>query len=255
MKKYPGNWIPTKSIEEMSQTNYDVLIIGTGPGGGATLYRLCQQWKNQGAKRIGIIEKGDKLFHSHSLNIPTMNVDIARDQLLPDNSTTFEEILPEFPGARMVYALGGRSLFWNAVTPRPIQSELKKWPVDLDELNMYYNIAENTMHITTDYADGSQMQEILLDRLQQQDIYEAKDMPVAFDLQPSRRGEIHSNPWFSSINFMASALFDKPYDLALNAFASRILCEGNKVAGVEVISPDKKTHIIRAKTLWYLQAH
>lgn len=249
MKKYPGNWIPTKSIEEMSQTNYDVLIIGTGPGGGATLYRLCQQWKNQGAKRIGIIEKGDKLFHSHSLNIPTMNVDIARDQLLPDNSTTFEEILPEFPGARMVYALGGRSLFWNAVTPRPIQSELKKWPVDLDELNMYYNIAENTMHITTDYADGSQMQEILLDRLQQQDIYEAKDMPVAFDLQPSRRGEIHSNPWFSSINFMASALFDKPYDLALNAFASRILCEGNKVAGVEVISPDKKTHIIRAKNI------
>lgn len=140
-------------------------------------------------------------------------------------------------------------MFWNAVTPRPIQSELKKWPVDLDELNMYYNIAENTMHITTDYADGSQMQEILLDRLQQQDIYEAKDMPVAFDLQPSRRGEIHSNPWFSSINFMASALFDKPYDLALNAFASRILCEGNKVAGVEVISPDKKTHIIRAKNI------
>lgn len=111
MKKYPGNWIPTKSIEEMSQTNYDVLIIGTGPGGGATLYRLCQQWKNQGAKRIGIIEKGDKLFHSHSLNIPTMNVDIARDQLLPDNSTTFEEILPEFPGARMVYALGGDHCF------------------------------------------------------------------------------------------------------------------------------------------------
>lgn len=60
--KYKNNWIPTKTIEEMVQTNYDVLIVGSGPGGGA----------------------------------------------------------------RMVYALGGRSLFWNAATPRPIRSALNK---------------------------------------------------------------------------------------------------------------------------------
>ena len=35
--KYKNNWIPTKTLEEMSGTNYDVLIVGTGPGGGATL--------------------------------------------------------------------------------------------------------------------------------------------------------------------------------------------------------------------------
>ncbi|KMY48479.1 hypothetical protein [Peribacillus loiseleuriae] len=51
--------------------------------------RVCELWENQGAKKIGIIEKGDQLFHSHTLNIPTMNVECARDQLLPDNSTTF----------------------------------------------------------------------------------------------------------------------------------------------------------------------
>jgi len=43
--KYKNNWIPTKSLEEMTGTNYDVLIIGTGPGGGAALYRLCELWK------------------------------------------------------------------------------------------------------------------------------------------------------------------------------------------------------------------
>ena len=109
----------------MSGTNYDVLIVGSGPGGGATLQRLCELWKNQGAKKIGILEMGDKLFHSHSLNIPTQNVNTARDELLPDNSTAIGERLPQFSGARMVYALGGRSLFWNAATPRPIQIRAK----------------------------------------------------------------------------------------------------------------------------------
>ena len=58
MVKYKNNWIPTKTLEEMSETNYDVLIVGTGPGGGATLQRLCELWKNQGAKKIGIIGNG-----------------------------------------------------------------------------------------------------------------------------------------------------------------------------------------------------
>lgn len=71
----------------MSGVDYDVLIVGSGLGGGATLQRLCELWKGQGAKKIGIIEMGDKLFHSHSLNIPTQNVNTARNQLLPDNST------------------------------------------------------------------------------------------------------------------------------------------------------------------------
>jgi hypothetical protein len=51
MVKYPGNWIPTKSIEEMSNTNHDVLIVGTGPGGGSVLSRLCELWKNNEDKK------------------------------------------------------------------------------------------------------------------------------------------------------------------------------------------------------------
>ena len=69
-----------KHLNEMSNTEYDVLIVGSGPGGGAALQRLCQLWKNQGAKKIAILEKGDKLFHSHAQNIPTQNVNTSRDQ-------------------------------------------------------------------------------------------------------------------------------------------------------------------------------
>ncbi len=40
-------WIPLTSIEQMAKTDYDVLIIGSGAGGGAALWRLCEQWGAQ----------------------------------------------------------------------------------------------------------------------------------------------------------------------------------------------------------------
>lgn len=247
--RYKNNWIPTKTVEEMARTNYDVLIVGSGPGGGAVINRLCELWKNQGAKKIGIIEKGDKLFHSHALNIPTQNVNTARDELLPDNSTAIGKRLPQFSGALMVYALGGRSLFWNAATPRPIESALREWSINSRELDIYYRMAEKLLHVTTDYAKGSSMQDRMLQSLHGKGIFEAKDMPLAFDMTPSRQGEIHSNPWYSSINALAAANFDRKYDLATDAYASRVFVENGKAAGVEVFSADKKAHTIRAKNI------
>ncbi len=40
-------------IRTMEQTDYDVIIVGTGAGGGAVLWRLCEQWKENG-KKVGI---------------------------------------------------------------------------------------------------------------------------------------------------------------------------------------------------------
>lgn len=247
--RYLNNWIPTKPVEEMAQTEYDVLIIGSGPGGGAVLSRLCELWRNQGAKKIGILERGDKLFHSHAQNIPTQNVNTSRDNLLPYNSTTIGERLPQFSGARMVYALGGRSLFWNAATPRPIQTELSQWPINRRELDVYYDMAEKLLYTTTDYAKGSSMQNVMLNRLHAKGIFEAKNMPLAFDMTPSHQGEIHSNPWYSSINALAAGLFDRPYDLATDAYVSRVFTENGKAGAVEVFSADKKAHIIEAKNI------
>ena len=46
--KYKNNWIPTKTVEEMSKTDYDVLIVGSGPGGGATYRGFVNLEKSRG---------------------------------------------------------------------------------------------------------------------------------------------------------------------------------------------------------------
>ncbi|RDW18979.1 GMC oxidoreductase [Oceanobacillus chungangensis] len=250
--RYKNNWINTKPISDMVNTEYDVVIVGSGPGGGAVLQRLCQLWKDQGAKKIAILEKGDKLFHSHAQNIPTQNVNTSRDDLVPNNSTPIGQRLPQFPGATMVYALGGRSLFWNAATPRPIEEELRKWPINRRELDVYYRMAENLLYVTTDWAKGSSLQDQMLMRLHAAGILEAQDMPLAIDLSPSRQGEVHSNAWYSSINSLARGQLDRPYDLAVDAFVHKINTaqNGKRAAGVEVIdTKTKSNYTIRAKNV------
>ncbi|MBD1379874.1 GMC family oxidoreductase [Bacillus sp. IB182487] len=249
MQVYPNNWIPSKSLVQMSNATYDVLIIGSGAGGGATLYRLCELWKNHGAKRIGILEKGNKLFHSHARNIPTMNSFRLFNQLWPDNSTHVGARLPEFSGARLTFALGGRTLFWTAITPRPPHYEVKKWPVNLHEMDVYFRMAEKVMGVNTAYANGSSMQQVLLNRLLANGIPEATDLPIGIDMNGSHLGEIHSNAWFSSINFLAYAINNKSFDLAVNAYTTQVLVENEKVIGVKAFSPDKKAHYILAKNV------
>lgn len=67
-----GEWIPITPLEEMEQTDYDVLVVGTGAGGGAVLWRLIEQLKGSG-KRIGIVDRGGLLLQTHVWNIATMN--------------------------------------------------------------------------------------------------------------------------------------------------------------------------------------
>lgn len=108
-------------------------------------------------------------------------------------------MLPEFSGARMVYALGGRSLFWNGATPRPIQSELNKWPINPRELDIYYGMAEDVLKTTMNYAEGSMLQHIMLNRLHGSGFFEANHMPLAFDfvMEPIKENlivkSVHNN--------------------------------------------------------------
>lgn len=246
---YLNHWIPEVSLDDMSKIDYDVIIVGTGAGGGATLWRLCQKWKNSN-KRIGIIEAGDFLLPTHSQNIATLNIERFNKYFLnPKISKHYGMSLPEFSGALDVIALGGKTLFWTCATPRLYFEEFKDWPIISKDLSEYYYIAEQVLNVSKIYSEESTINQILLPRLIDNGFPEATTVPLATDLVPTNYGQIHSNVFFSSNSFFGRALTNRSFDLAVNARAVEVLTDKNKAVGVKVFSKEKKPYFIKAKAV------
>lgn len=244
---YLDSWIPLTPIDKMEQTDYDVLIVGSGAGGGAALWRLCEQWSREG-KRIGVVEAGNVLLPTHSGNIPTLIGDQAY-QLKLRNAEVAGKYVPEDREVSNILALGGRTIFWACESPRLHSSEFKDWPFPYKELVPYYLIAENMMNVTTSYTEDSALQEVLLKRARFGGFPDAETIPVAADLEATRYGIVHSNVFFSSILFMARALNIRPFDLAVNTRAVQVLTERGRAAGVKVMTADRKEHTLTAKNV------
>lgn len=234
-------WIPLTSLDQMEQTNYDVIIVGTGAGGGAVLWRLCEQLGMKG-KRIGFVEAGDLLLPTNAQNIATMNPERTGIYF---NSVA--ETHPQYYAPDLL-ALGGKTLFWSVSSPRMPVSEIKRWPVNEKEMDFYYKIAEKVMNVTYDFTKKASLTQILLNRLQMNGIPDAIDEPLAIDLNPTAYGVVNSNAFFSSIVFIAQSL-NRHFDLAVNARAVQVLMEKDKAVGIKVMSPDKKSYHLKAKTI------
>ncbi|MCA0756519.1 GMC family oxidoreductase N-terminal domain-containing protein [Paenibacillus sp. N4] len=245
--EYIDNWIPLTPLETMAEEEYDVLIVGTGAGGGTMLWRLCEQWRNSG-KRIGIIERGSIVMPTHGRNLPMMNR-TRLEQYYRYISDPLQGSFPEFIGAREVICLGGRTVFWDLVSSRLDLSLIPEWPVPIDEMETYYAMAERIMNVTQEYAKDSSLTENLLNRLQQGGFPESRYMPIAADLQPTKFGVVHSDVFFSSFSLLAKASFLRPFDLAINARAVQVLVDQGRATGVKVMSPDKSSYTLKAKTV------
>lgn len=246
-KEDMNEWIPLTPIAEMAQTDYDVIIVGSGAGGGAALWRLCEKWGRNG-KRIGLVEAGDLLLPTHSANIAAFN-GTRLELFQAANSDFVGNLLPDFPNVIVIRALGGRTLFWAMESPRFPPFTFETWPIAYRDLVPYYNIAERIMKVNTSYALGSTVQDILLDRSRSCGFPEATTVPLALDPQVTQFGQVHSNPAFSSINFMANALNVRPFDLSVRTRALQVYTEKGKAAGIKVMTWDRKTYDISARTV------
>ncbi len=245
--EYLDQWFPLTPLEEMEKIEYDAIIVGTGAGGGAALWRLCEQWREQG-KRIAVLEKGGLLIPTHVANLPTASA--ARKFLQnPAFNIRSGEQWPEFPGAKQLYGLGGQTLLWGAVSPRFHPSDFNEWPISYDDLIEYYNIAEEVMKVTTAFVKDSNLHQTLLQRLRDSGYHDAKTLPRAFDLDASYYGQIRSNVLFSSLEFIAWALNWNGVDFAVNANVVKILHESGKATGVNVMTPDKKCYTLHGKNV------
>lgn len=229
----------------MAETEYDVLIVGSGAGGGAVLWRLSNEWGNNG-KKIGLVEAGDLFLPTHTFNVPTLNY-LQSYQLGQNTAAPIGKELPELPGAFEKIVFGGGTLYWGTVTPRMSDFETRHWPVSLQEMNYYYNAAEWIMNVNRDFSKGSSLTEVLLGRLHRNGFTQAAPRPMAVDLEQTKYGIVHSNVFFSSIIFFAYALNRRPVDLAVKARVVKVLSDSGKVVGVEVVTPDNKSYVLKSK--------
>jgi choline dehydrogenase-like flavoprotein len=132
----------------MSTNHYDVIIIGTGAGGGTLAYRLAPS-----GKRILLLERGDFLRREKQ-NWETQSVvlegryDNAENWLDPAGR--------EFkPGQH--YFVGGNTKFYGAALLRLRREDFGEvrhhggvspaWPISYEELEPYYTEAEYLYHV------------------------------------------------------------------------------------------------------------
>src|SRR3954471_7177614 len=129
-------------------THYDVIIIGTGAGGGTLAYHLAPS-----GKRILIVERGDYVrrekdnWSSRAVNVEAKyhTREVWRDR----------DGQPLHPHTN--YYVGGNTKFYGAALFRLRKQDFGEirhhdgvspaWPVSYDELEPYYTKAEILYHV------------------------------------------------------------------------------------------------------------
>jgi choline dehydrogenase-like flavoprotein len=195
-----------------------------------------------------MIEAGDLLLPTHVENLSLLSGGRAA-QYISSITKPIGRTLPEFSGAQQIFALGGRTIQWAAASPRIPSYLISKWPVPIKEMKFYYNIAEQVMNVNKTVSQSSLPARIILKRLWANGFFNATGIPFALDIKSTKYGEIRSNPIFSSILFLAEAMNNKFFDLAVKARAVQLLIEKGKTVGVKVMSPDMKSYLIKAKNI------
>jgi choline dehydrogenase-like flavoprotein len=128
--------------------HYDVVIIGSGPGGGTMAWRLAQT-----GKRILLLERGDYLPRERE-NWDSQSVFIearyqAKETWYCSDGSTFH------PGLH--YYVGGNSKVYGGVLLRLRERDFEEirhadgispeWPVKYDTFEPYYQAAEELFHV------------------------------------------------------------------------------------------------------------
>ncbi|MCL6444386.1 MAG: GMC family oxidoreductase [Alicyclobacillus sp.] len=246
---YMDHWIPLTPLEKMERTNYDVIIVGSGAGGGAVLWRLCDKWRKVG-KRIAVIERGDLVLPTHAMNLPTFNSE--RMQRFLDNPKLKHPVASNPTGSTIpvdfvqYFAFGGRTLHWGTGSPRFHPLDFQRFPFTYRDLSPYYRIAERLMGVNRHFTERSYIQHILLKRLRTIGYPEATDFPLAIDYTFRKNG-LQLGALFSSINLFGYALNAGSFDLAVNTRVTEILTQNGAVEGVKVITSDQKSHVIHGE--------
>jgi choline dehydrogenase-like flavoprotein len=131
-----------------SSTHYDVIIIGTGAGGGTLAYKLAPS-----GKKILLLERGGYLPREKD-NWNSRAV-FVESKYKAKTSWQDKNGQPFHPGIH--YYVGGNTKFYGAALLRFRKHDFEEvkhhggispaWPIDYDDLEPYYTQAEHLYHV------------------------------------------------------------------------------------------------------------
>jgi hypothetical protein len=127
-----------KTLEQVMDSEYDIVIVGGGAVGSAVLDRLFRE--KQGAPlRVLVLEKGSFLLPEHVQNLDPCYQRLIKDAVAQpwrlDPGTSFN-VAPQIP------YIGGRAQFWSTWIPTPSAAQMPDWPPSVkNSLNCYWGSA------------------------------------------------------------------------------------------------------------------
>src|SRR5262249_1322534 len=130
------------------ENHFDVIIIGTGAGGGTLAYHLAPS-----GKRILILERGDYVTREKdNWNPQAVNLQGKYNTKETWRASPGESLRPH-PN----YCVGGNTKFYGAALSRLRREDFGEihhhdgvspaWPISYEELEPYYSRAEQLYHV------------------------------------------------------------------------------------------------------------
>ncbi|MBK5962517.1 hypothetical protein CCR97_30640 [Rhodoplanes elegans] len=149
------------------QDRYDVIVVGSGAGGGAAAYALVQA-----GKRVLMLEKGGRLPRD-GMTLSTMVV--FREGRFSNTTEWQDGHGKPFVPTGEHYNLGGKTKWYGAALLRFSAHEFEPdpafhclgWPFGLSEIEPYYDEAERMLHVNR-FANEPELQSVI-DRIVKDD--------------------------------------------------------------------------------------
>ena len=120
-----------KNLSSVEKYNIEILIIGSGPAGISTALKL-EQYKIKSL----IIEAGD--------------IEQKEDANLFLDGKVIGNSYPDLSSLRM-RQFGGTSGHWGGSCNYFTTDDLKKWPIDLEQVSIYFNETKDILEIKSDF--------------------------------------------------------------------------------------------------------